>query len=136
MNEITQNYQCKTGDVIQLNYKLISVWEQAQINSVMEQINSDPRMTVVFSTVLPSTWYSDTLQIQIQVRENPFPLVILILAIAAISTSIFLYLSLDKIYLISTQAPQAVSGITSTISLGILAVIGIIVLVVMGKLHA
>jgi len=135
MQEIAQNYQCKTGDVVQLNYKIVSIWEQSQIDSIMEQINADPRMQVVMATIMPSTWYSDTLQVQIVVKENPFPLVILIVAIAAIATSVFVYLSLDKIYLIAGAVPQAVTGGIGAVSLGIIAVIAIVVFMIFSKAH-
>lgn len=125
MQEITQNFQVQTGDIVQFDYSIISLWEQSQINTIISRMNRDPRMSVVGYEVERSTWYSDILHIQVKIAQNPFPIILIVLAIGAIATSLFVYLSLNKIYLVSREAPQVVSGITSTISLGFIAVIAI-----------
>ncbi len=124
MQEINQGFSVQKGDVIQFDYKLLSLWGQSQIISIVEKINADGRMQVLsYDVDVKNSWYSDLVSFQVKVLQNPFPVLILVIAIGTIATSLFVYLSLDKIYLISRELPEAATGITSTISLGLIAVI-------------
>jgi hypothetical protein len=127
--EITQGFQVQIGDVIQFDYSLVCLWEQSQIESIVEKINADGRMQVIsYNVDVKNSWYSDLVSFQVKVLQNPFPVLILVMAIGAIATSLFVYLSLNKIFLISREVPQAVTGITSTVSLGLIAVIAIAII--------
>jgi len=129
MQEITQGFQVQIGDVIQFDYSLICLWEQSQIESIVEKINADGRMQVLsYNVDVKNSWYSDLVSFQVKVLQNPFPVLILVMAIGAIGTSLFVYLSLNKIFLISREVPQAMTGITSTVSLGLIAVITIAII--------
>ncbi len=124
MQEINQGFSVQKGDVIQFDYKLLCLWEQSQIKSIVEKINADGRMQVLsYNVDVKNSWYSDLVSFQVKVLQNPFPVLILVLAIGAIATSLFIYLSLDKVYLLSREVPGATANITSTISLGLIAVI-------------
>lgn len=123
MQEIAQNYQVQNGDVIQFDYKIVAIYEQSQIESIISKINEDPRMSVLGYNVEPSSWFNDLLHIQVKVNQNPFPVLLLVMAIAAVATSLFIYLTLDKIYLISREVPAAVTGGLSTMNLAIVAII-------------
>lgn len=126
MKEIPQSFQLKTGDRIELHYKVLSIFEDAQINYLLSNINEDGRMIVEDYELVNSTWYSDILKIKIRVVSNPFPLVVLILAIGSIATSIFVYLSFDKAYLIARESPEILTGFTESFSLIVVAIIAII----------
>jgi hypothetical protein len=105
------------------------LWEQSQIESIVEKINADGRMQVLsYNVDVKNSWYSDLVSFQVKVLQNPFPVLILVMAIGAIGTSLFVYLSLNKIFLISREVPQAMTGITSTVSLGLIAVITIAII--------
>jgi hypothetical protein len=92
-------------------------------------------MEIAGYEIVPNNWYSDVLKIQIRILQNPFPLVVLVIAIASIATAIFVYLSLDKIYLISREVPEAITGGVGAISLGIIAIIGVVVFMIFSKAH-
>lgn len=126
MKEISQSYQLKKGDRIELHYRILSVFEDAQINYLLSNINEDGRMIVEDYELENSTWYSDRLKIRIRVISNPFPLAILILAIGSIATSIFVYLSFDKAYLIARESPEILTEFTGSFSLIAIAIIAII----------
>lgn len=123
MKEISKNFELKKDDRIQLHYKILSVFENTQINYLLSNINEDGRMIVEDYSLENSTWYSDRLIINLRIINNPFPLTILILAIGSIATSIFLYLSFDKAYLIAREAPEVVEGVTTSITLFMILVI-------------
>jgi len=135
MQEITQNFEVQTGDIIELDYKILSLWEDAQIEAILNKINEDGRMEIAGYEIVSNNWYSDVLKIQIRVLKNPFPLVVLVVAIASIATAIFVYLSLDKMYLISREVPEVIAGGVGAVSLGIIAVIGLIVFMIFSKAH-
>lgn len=126
MKQINQSFELKKGDRIQLHYRILSVFENAQINYLLSNINQDGRMIVEDYELESSNWYSDILKINLKVITNPFPLAILILAIGSISTSIFLYLSFDKAYLIAREAPEVMTGVTGSLSFVAIAIIAII----------
>lgn len=133
--EITQDFEVQTGDIIELDYKILSLWEDAQVGAILNKINEDGRMEIAGYEIISNNWYSDVLKIQIRVLKNPFPLVVLVVAIASIATSIFVYLSLDKIYLISREVPEAIAGGVGVVSLGIIAIIGVVVFMIFSKAH-
>lgn len=133
--EITQNFEVQKGDIIEFDYKILSLWEADQIEAILNKVNEDGRMSVVDYEIIKNNWYSDVLKVQVRILQNPFPLMILIFAIASIATSMFIYLSLSKIYLISREVPGAVTGGIGAISLGVIAVIGIIAFMIFSKAH-
>lgn len=135
MQEITQNFEVQKGDTIEFDYKILSLWENDQIEAILNRINEDGRMEIAGYEIVPNNWYSDVLKIQIRILQNPFPLVVLVIAIASIATAIFVYLSLDKIYLISREVPEAITGGVGAISLGIIAIIGVVVFMIFSKAH-
>jgi len=123
MQQISNDFQVKNGDIVQFDYKIMAIYEQPQINSIITKIDSDPRMSVVSYSVESSSWLNDILHIEVQVAQNPFPLLLLILAISAIGTSLFIYLTFDKAYLISREIPEVITGGLNTLNLGLIALI-------------
>ena len=120
MIEINQSYQVKKGDIIEFDYRIFSLWENSQIQAILEKINNDGKMLVLDYELSSSNFYSDLLKIKVEILQNPFPVLLLVVAIAAIGTSLFIYLSLDKIYLISEKAPETVTAGINLLSLALL----------------
>lgn len=129
MQEITQGYEVKKGDVLELHYNILSFWTNDQIDSLCEKIEASGKMSVQdYSIEKQSAWMNDPdygwtprdkLILKVEVIENPFPVLILVALIAGTAGLIFLSISLDKIYLIAKETPQALS----TVGLGLFTIL-------------
>jgi len=122
MKEISTNFELKTKDLIELHYRILSVFENVQIDYLINNISQDGRMIVEDYQLERSNWYSDILKIRIRIIDNPFPLALIVATIGAIATSIFVYLSFQKAYLISREAPEVLSAGVSTFAIGLVIV--------------
>lgn len=127
--QIDQSFQVQTGDQIELYFNILSLFEQSQMDSLMEQISSDPRFDLYDYEIINKNWYSDTLLLKVKIIQNPFPLLAIVIAIATVGTSVFLYLTFSKAELISrtlgTEGAGSIASTMKNISIGILLVIGI-----------
>lgn len=130
MKEITSNYQVKKGDQIQFEFTIQTLWSEEQIKSVLERINTDPKLRVMEYKTVAHDWRDvgmygeyatllDKLIVKVEVLQNPFPVMILIAMMVATAGLYFISLTLDKIYLISESIPE-----TAKTGLSFLTLIG------------
>ncbi len=130
MKEVTSGYQVKKGDVLQFEYTIQTLWSEEQIKSVLERVNTDPKMKILEYKVVTHDWKDvgmygeyamllDKFIVKVEVLQNPFPVMVLIAMITATAGFYFISLSLDKIYLITESIPE-----TAKSGLSYLALIG------------
>lgn len=130
MKEVTTNYQVKKGDQLQFEYTIQTLWSEDQIKSILDRVNTDPKLRVLDYNIVSHDWQTigvygeygtllDKLIVKIEVLENPFPVMVLIALIVATSGLYFLSLTLDKVYLISESIPEtAKTGLSMLVMLG------------------
>jgi len=130
MKEVTTSYQVKKGDRLQFEFTIQTLWSEDQIKSIVERINTDPKLNVIDYEIVSHDWKDmgmygeyatllDKLIVRVEVLQNPFPVMVLIAMIVATGGIYFLSLTLDKIYLISESIPE-----TAKTGLSIIIVIG------------
>ena len=130
MKEVTTSYQVKKGDQLQFEYTIQTLWSEDQIKSILDRVNTDPKLTVLDYEIVTHNWQDvgvygeygallDKLIVKIEVLQNPFPVMILIAMIVATGGLYFLSLTLDKVYLISESIPEtAKTGLSFVMVLG------------------
>jgi len=139
MKEVTTNYQVKKGDQLQFEFTIQTLWSEDQIKSIVERINTDPKLNVIDYEIVSHDWKDvgmygeyatllDKLIVRVEVLQNPFPVMVLIAMIVAMGGLYFLSLTLDKVYLLSESIPDTVKSGFSTLALIGGAVIGFVAL--------
>jgi hypothetical protein len=130
MKEVTTSYQVKKGDQLQFEYTIQTLWSEDQIKSILDRVNTDPKLSVLDYEIVTHNWQDvgvygeygmllDKLVVKIEVLQNPFPVMILIAMIVATGGLYFLSLTLDKVYLISESIPETVkTGLSMVTILG------------------
>lgn len=106
MNEVSQFENAKNGETYDFHYIMRGWGKQGQVESLVNQLDEDPRWKVL-NTTMPDETH---LVIRVKIVKNPFPLLLIVGAIGAIGTGFFLWLSLDKIEKIS-ESPMAAFGL-------------------------
>ena len=106
MKLIGQNYLLKKGDLIEMQFRILSIFQDWQIDSIIEKLKEDPRWIITDYELVNSTWYSDRLHVKLKILQNPFPLLLVIVAVSSIAVSAFIYLSFDKAELIAEEIPE------------------------------
>ena len=106
MKLINQDYLLKKGDLIEMQFRILSIFQNWQIDSIIEKLKEDPRWIVIDYELVNSTWYSDRLHVKLKILQNPFPLLLVIVAVSSIAVSAFIYLSFDKAELIAEEIPE------------------------------
>ena len=118
MKLIGRDYLLKKGDLIEMQFKILSIFENWQIDSIIEKLKEDPRWIITDYELVNSTWYSDRLHVKLKILQNPFPLLLVIVAVSSIAVSAFIYLSFDKAELIMEELPE-----TTKFGLGLFIII-------------
>lgn len=127
------NYQVKKGDQLQFEFTIQTLWSEDQIKSILEQVNTDPKLRIIDYETVAHDWKDvgmygeyaallDKLIVRVEVLQNPFPVMVLIAMIIASSGIYFLSLTLDKVYLISESIPE-----TAKTGLSMIMVIGAVI---------
>lgn len=114
MKEITTSYEVKKGDRIRFEFSIRSFWNEGQIKSALEQVNRDPKLTVIdyqveehtWQEIGISSWILDKLIVNVEVLQNPFPVMILVAMVISTIGLYFLSVTLNKVYLISESIPE------------------------------
>ena len=106
MKLISRDYLLKKGDLIEMQFRILSIFQDWQIDSIIEKLKEDPRWIVIDYELVNSTWYSDRLHVKLKILQNPFPLLLIIVAVSSIAVSTFIYLSFDKAELIMEELPE------------------------------
>lgn len=109
--EISQDYEVKVGDKLEMNFQILSIFTDAQVNYLINKVNEDGKVRVDNYRVENHSFFSDILIIEATVVQNPFPLALILIAITSIAGGLFIYLSLQKVYLIATEAPLAAASV-------------------------
>jgi hypothetical protein len=139
MKEVTTSYQVKKGDQLQFEYTIQTLWSEDQIKSILDRVNTDPKLSVLDYEIVTHNWQDvgvygeygmllDKLIVKIEVLQNPFPVMILIAMIVATGGLYFLSLTLDKIYLISESIPETAKAGFSYMALIGTALVGYFIL--------
>ena len=106
MKLISRDYLLKKGDLIEMQFRILSIFQDWQIDNIIEKLKEDPRWVVTDYELVNSTWYSDRLHVKLKILQNPFPLLLVIVAVSSIAVSAFIYLSFDKAELIMEEIPE------------------------------
>lgn len=145
MNLIDQSFEMQIGDVYQMDFQILSIWQQSQIDYIMDSLNDDGRVSINSYSIDPAgvSWLYDTLHITATVNRPMSPLVVLItLIVGIIAAGILLNLLFDKAYLISrvwTGLPDAAVSHGSTSIADMIKSVGtntMIIFIVIGVVFA
>jgi hypothetical protein len=96
---LNDNDPIYAGDTLEIHCKILSVWEQAQIDYIQSQISADPRFNCIGYSIYPSNSSSDEVVFTVNVIETPSPVHVLLLLIAALATALFLTFAIKDTYL-------------------------------------
>ena len=95
--EVSQFSEARNGDIFDLHYTMRGWGKQGQIESLINELDRDPRWSVIAARQPSET----TLVIRVLIVDNPFPVAVVVAAVGAIGTGLFVWLSLDKVEKIS-----------------------------------
>lgn len=112
--EVSQAEQARVGDVFDFFYTIRGWGKQGQINSLVNELDRDPRWEVKEFALDNSS-----LRIRVKILQNPFPLVLVVAAIGAIGTGLFVFLSLDKVEKV-VASPAGALTMIGAVGVGIL----------------